>query len=190
MTKAFLFQSFLLGAGLSADAFTVSLADGLREPRMSRRRMLAIAGTYAAFQAFMPLSGRGLVRLAASRFHSVRRRLPLAGAAALFWIGGKMVWEGFRAPPDARPGALDAAALLLQAFATSADALSVGFTLASYPLRPALAASAIIAAVTLCDCFAALAIGKRFGLSFSRRAAVSGGLVLVGVGAETLFHAL
>ncbi|MBR3570438.1 MAG: manganese efflux pump [Oscillibacter sp.] len=190
MEKAFLLHSFLLGAGLSMDAFTVSLADGLREPEMSGRRMRAIAGAYGAFQAVMPMTGRGLVRLAASRFLWLRRRIPFAGAALLFCVGGKMILESFLRPPGARSAPLDGAALLAQAFATSVDALSVGFAIAAYRLPQALLASAIIAAVTFFDCLAALAVGKRFGLLFSRQASVSGGLVLMGVGAETLFRAL
>ena len=190
MTRAFLLHSFLLGAGLSMDAVTVSLANGLREPEMSRRRMARIAGTYGAFQALMPMTGRGLLRLAAARLRWLRRWIPFAGAALLFLIGANMIREGLRNSPDARPAPLDAPALLLQAFATSADALSAGFAIASYGLRPALSASAIIAAVTFCDCLAALAVGKRFGLRFSRHASVSGGCILIGVGAETLFRAL
>ena len=40
----FFFNSVLLGVGLAMDAFSVSLANGLNEPHMSRRRMLGIAG--------------------------------------------------------------------------------------------------------------------------------------------------
>ena len=47
----FFFNSVLLGVGLAMDAFSVSLANGLNEPHMSRRRMLGIAGGFAAFQA-------------------------------------------------------------------------------------------------------------------------------------------
>ena len=43
----FFFNSVLLGVGLAMDAFSVSLANGLNEPRMSRRRMLGIAGVFA-----------------------------------------------------------------------------------------------------------------------------------------------
>ena len=190
MTRTFLLHSFLLGAGLSMDAFTVSLANGLREPGMTRRRMARIAGTYGAFQGLMPMLGRGLIRFAASRLRWLQGWIPWTGAGLLLIIGGKMIWEGFRSSPDARPAPPDAAALLLQGFATSADALSMGFTLADRALVPALTASAIIAAVTFADCLAALAIGRRFGLLFSRQASVFGGCVLAGLGAETLFRAL
>ena len=43
-------NSILLGLGLAMDAFSVSLVNGMNEPRMHRGRMLQIAGTFAAFQ--------------------------------------------------------------------------------------------------------------------------------------------
>ena len=39
MTFAFFMESALLGAGLAMDAFSVSLANGLREPEMGRGRI-------------------------------------------------------------------------------------------------------------------------------------------------------
>ena len=53
----FFFNSILLGVGLAMDAFSVSLANGLNEPRMSRGKMSLIAGTFGFFQALMPLVG-------------------------------------------------------------------------------------------------------------------------------------
>ena len=53
----FFFQSILLGAGLAMDAFSVSLANGLNEPRMRVRKMCIIAAIFAVFQAMMPMIG-------------------------------------------------------------------------------------------------------------------------------------
>lgn len=39
----FFFNSALLGVGLSMDAFSVSLANGLHEPDMARKKMCGIA---------------------------------------------------------------------------------------------------------------------------------------------------
>ena len=53
----FFFNSALLGVGLAMDAFSVSMANGLHDPQMSRRRGAQIAGTFAIFQAVMPMTG-------------------------------------------------------------------------------------------------------------------------------------
>ena len=53
----FFFNSALLGVGLAMDAFSVSMANGLHDPQMSRRRGVQIAGTFGIFQAVMPMTG-------------------------------------------------------------------------------------------------------------------------------------
>ena len=53
----FFLNSALLGVGLAMDAFSVSLANGLHDPHMSRRRGAIIAGTFGVFQAVMPMAG-------------------------------------------------------------------------------------------------------------------------------------
>lgn len=45
----FFVNSVLLGIGLAMDAFSVSVANGLNEPRMRFGRMSLIAGTFAFF---------------------------------------------------------------------------------------------------------------------------------------------
>ena len=49
----FFVNSVLLGVGLTMDAFSVSLANGLNEPKMRKKKMCGVAGVYAFFQALM-----------------------------------------------------------------------------------------------------------------------------------------
>ena len=57
MDFGFFLMSIGLGSGLAMDAFSVSLANGLNEPKMKKPRMLTIAGVFAGFQFVMPLIG-------------------------------------------------------------------------------------------------------------------------------------
>ena len=59
MTYSVLFflNSALLGVGLAMDAFSVSLANGLHEPKMRVKKMAGIASVFGAFQAIMPMAG-------------------------------------------------------------------------------------------------------------------------------------
>ena len=50
----FFFNSALLGVGLAMDAFSVSMANGLHDPQMSRRRGVQIAGPSASFRLSCP----------------------------------------------------------------------------------------------------------------------------------------
>ena len=53
----FFLLSIMLGVGLAMDAFSVSLANGLNEPRMKFGKMSLVAGLFAFFQALMPMIG-------------------------------------------------------------------------------------------------------------------------------------
>ena len=46
----FFLNSALLGVGLAMDAFSVSMANGLHDPRMSKGTMVKIAGTFGIFR--------------------------------------------------------------------------------------------------------------------------------------------
>ena len=182
----FFLNSILFGAGLAMDAFSVSLANGLHEPLMKPRRMCAVAGTFAAFQFLMPMIGWVCVHTIATLFTSVQRFVPWIALALLLYIGGKMLLEGIRGKQDedAAPPAARVTTLLVQGIATSIDALSVGFTIAEYPWQAALVESLIIGAVTFGICFAGLEIGKRFGTRLAGKAAILGGVILIGIGIE------
>ena len=73
MNILFIVNSAALGVGLAMDAFSVSLANGLREPRMGRARMCAIAGVYAFFQYMMPMIGWLCVRFIVQGFTLLER---------------------------------------------------------------------------------------------------------------------
>ncbi|MBQ3708552.1 MAG: manganese efflux pump [Clostridia bacterium] len=188
----FVLNSVLLGVGLAMDAFSVSLANGLGDPGMSRRRMAGIAGTFAGFQAFMPMTGWVLVHTVVRIFGVFERFIPWIALLLLGWIGGKMLYEGIRERRNAdredaearKAGRLGIGALLLQGVATSIDALSVGFTIADYEWPMALAAALIIAAVTFVICMGGLRLGKTFGTRLAGRASILGGLILIAIGIE------
>ena len=180
---SFFINSFLLGAGLAMDAFTVSLANGLNEPRMRMKKRLGIAGVFSGFQGFMPLAGWFCVHTVVQYFTAFSRLIPWIALILLGFIGGKMLIEGIRKPNggDSAP-ALTKKALLMQGIATSIDALSVGFTIAEYPVCMAVAAAAIIAAVTFVICMAGLYLGKKLGMKLAGKASVLGGVILIAIG--------
>ena len=182
----FVLNSALLGIGLAMDAFSVSLANGLSEPRMRAGKMSVIAGVFALFQAVMPMIGWVCVHTVMRLFRSFERLIPWIALILLAFIGGKMLIGGIRKRgQDESPEAvLSFGALLVQGVATSIDALSVGFTIAEYNWQMALAAALIIAAVTFVICMGGLALGKRFGTKLSNQADILGGVILILIGVE------
>ena len=187
----FFLHSALFGLGLAMDAFSVSLVGGLEEPGMRRGRMFAIAGVFGAFQFLMPLTGWFFVHTAAGIFTAAAPFIPYAAFLLLLCIGGKMLIGGLKKgdKKEARAGQ-GAGALLLQGLATSIDALSVGFTIADAAFPAAAAQSLIIGVVTFGVCCGGVQIGKRFGARLADRAAILGGAILIGIGAEILIKGL
>ena len=186
----FVINSMLLGVGLAMDAFSVSLANGLHEPRMGRRRMAAIAGVFAGFQALMPLLGWICVHTVVQLFAGFEAFIPWIALILLAYIGGKMLLEGFTNKEEEETEAVSKGGLVLQGIATSIDALSVGFTIAFYGPVMALACALIIAAVTFVICWAGLVIGRKFGTRLAGKATILGGAILVFIGLEIFVSSL
>ena len=181
----FFFNSILLGAGLAMDTFSVSLANGLNEPKMKKLKMLGVSGVFSAFQFAMPMIGWVCISTIAQYFNAFQKLIPWIALALLGFIGGKMLYEGIvnKDSEEEKP-AVGLSALLVQGVATSIDALSVGFTIADYSLSEALLSCFIIGAVTFVICFAGIAIGKKAGTALAGKAGILGGLILIFIGLE------
>lgn len=185
----FFFNNVLLGIGLAMDAFSVSLANGLNEVTMSKKKMCGIAGTYAFFQAIMPMTGWICVHTIVEYFKKTQKFIPWIALILLLYIGGKMIIEAIKNSKDEaeieeRKKHLTFKTLLIQGIATSIDALSVGFTISDYTWIFALVSSIIIASVTFAICFLGLDLGKKIGTKLSDKAQIVGGLILIGIGTE------
>ena len=184
---SFIITNLLLGVGLAMDALSVSLANGLNEPCMRHRKQVLIAGTFAFFQALMPLIGWVCIHTIAERFAAFEKFIPWIALILLCFIGGNMLREGLRGGDDedaCAKGGVGFAALLVQGVATSIDALSVGFTIAEYNLSAAVIAALIIAEVTFVICTFGLVVGKKAGTKLGGKAEILGGCILIFIGIE------
>ncbi len=193
----FLVNSVGLGIGLAMDAFSVSAVNGLTEPDMDRGRACRIAGTFGIFQMVMPLLGWVCVNFIANQFQAVQRFIPGIAMLLLFEIGIKMIREGTKPAdeeeeeeekeaPASRPKAMSTGGLLTQGVATSIDALSVGFAIASLRFPAAFAESLIIGLTTFVICLGGIRVGTLFGTKLSGKASVLGGVILILIGIEIL----
>ena len=90
-TLSFFLNSILLGIGLTMDAFSVSIADGLNEPNMRKHKMVGIAVVFALFQFAMPMIGWVCVYTILDKFTLFRYAIPWIALLLLGFIGGKMI---------------------------------------------------------------------------------------------------
>ena len=174
-------EIFLIGVGLSMDAFAVSICKGLSMKKIKKRDVFIIALFFGGFQALMPFIGWFLGKGFESYITSIDHWIAFI---LLGIIGGKMLIDGIKAEDDEETGEfkLDLKELFLLAIATSIDALSVGFTTAGYDLVMAVVCSLIVAVVTFVICETGLCLGKTLGTKLSGKADVLGGVILIGIG--------
>jgi len=181
----FFVESALLGIGLAMDAFSVSLANGLNEPCMKKRRMSVMAGVFAFFQFLMPMIGWICVSTVAQHFKAFEKLIPWIALALLGFIGTKMLIEGIKGGEcDCEKPKVGLWGLIVQGVATSIDALSVGFTISEHNFIEALIACLVIGVLTFFICFAGLYIGKKFGTKLAGKAGILGGAILIFIGLE------
>ena len=183
----FFLNSALLGVGLAMDAFSVSMANGLHDPRMSRGTMCKIAGTFALFQAVMPMTGWVCVHTIVEMFSSFETFIPWIALALLGYIGGKMLVDGIRGEEAEEAAELSAGALFMQGVATSIDALAVGVTFALEGMPIALAAP-LIGCTTFAISVGGVCVGHIFGAKYKNRAEFVGGAILVLIGLKILLE--
>lgn len=183
-------ELFLIGVGLSMDAFAVAICQGLCMPKINWRHAGTIALFFGGFQALMPFTGWLLGSQFAGYIQSFDHWVAFI---LLVLIGGNMVREALSPEEEAVACAvdtrLDYKQLFLMAVATSIDALAVGVTFAflEVTIVPAIT---LIGCTTFCISLAGVVVGNFFGARYKKRAEVVGGVILMLLGVKILLEHL
>jgi len=177
-----------LAVGLSVDSFAVSVTSGLSKPKIRFLQAAKLAFLLALFQAMMPvlgwLLGNGLKHFIEPVDHWIAFLI-------LAFIGGKMLFENFR-NADEEKQIIDPMIFriaLILAFATSIDAMAVGFSMATLmsQITPAMI---IIGSITFIASMLGILIGKKTGPKVSKYAEITGALILISIGVKILIEHL
>lgn len=190
-----IWEIVVIGIALAMDAFAVSLTDGMTEPKMPFFKALSIAGTFALFQAAMPLLGYYCGYAFAS---FVQKIAPYLSFALLLFIGAKMIVDciiELRKKEEVLPKRTGAVKLLAQGVATSLDALAVGVALLAQDTTDGLPfhvawCALVIGAVTFSLSLFGVWLGKKAGDRFKSGAGIAGGCVLILIGVKLLVEGL
>ncbi len=178
-----LFELFAIAVGLAMDAFAVSIAAGIRLGCVSGHQTFRMAFHFGLFQFMMPVIG-WYAGNAAQRFISGFDHW--IALVLLAFIGGKMVYEAFEEGDASGEAASDPTRgmrLVALSVATSIDALAVGLSLGVLHMGiwlPSILIGVVAAAFTTLG----IKLGCRFGLLFSKRMEIIGGLILIGIGVK------
>lgn len=178
----------LIALGLSFDTFAVSISTGLTQPRLRFLGASRIASTLAAFQALMPLIGYFLGSQIRPFVENYDHWIAFI---LLLILGGKMIIESFSSEEEIKESEqrLPLKRICWMGFATSIDALIIGFGFALMNIEP-LFATIIIGIITYIVAMLGLLAGKKTGNRFGKRIEIIGGLILIGIGLKTLLSHL
>ena len=182
------FELFLIGIGLSMDAFAVAICKGLGMERINKRDTLLLALFFGGFQALMPLTGY----LLGSRFASyIERWDHWIAFVLLAFIGSSMIRESREQEEEEieHGGSIRYRELFTLAVATSIDALAVGVSFAFLGVRIAPAVT-LIGCTTFVLTLAGVWVGNLFGSRYKSRAELTGGIILILIGVKSLLEHL
>ena len=208
------FGTLVYAVGLSMDACAVGMTNGMTDVKMPAKRALLIGLFFGFFQFLMPVIGYFITGIIANAFLDTFETISAwVSFALLAFLGGKMLLEGVKEWLEKKSaqnedlcettGAcicskpkLTFGKLIMQAIATSIDALAVGVTLqmaAISDIGLALGvwgATGAIGIITFAFSFGAVYIGKAIGDKLADKAGLLGGVVLLGIGVKILIEGL
>jgi len=181
-----LFEVFLIGVGLSMDAFAVSVCKGLSMKKIKVSHLFICGAWFGFFQGFMPLIGYGGGRAFADIVDKYDHWIAFI---LLLFIGGNMIKGAISNEEEKVDNDLSARVMLLLAIATSIDALAVGVTFAFMNVN-IISAVFLIGATTFVISAFGVKIGSIFGDKYKNKAEIIGGVILILIGLRILLQGI
>ncbi len=178
-------EFFIIGIGLSMDAFAVSVCKGLSIKKLSLKAPLIVGVYFGLFQALMPLIGYLLGVSFKNYIVSIDHWISFI---LLFAIGFNMIKESSDSTCEA-DNSLKFKNMVVLAIATSIDALAVGVTFAFLSVD-IISAVTIIGVTTFILSMIGVKIGNVFGAKYKQKAELIGGIILILMGAKILIEHL
>ena len=194
-------EIFLIGIGLSMDAFSVSVCKGLTTKQFSWKMALTCGLWFGFFQALMPVIGYFLGEQFEQYITSVDHWIAFG---LLFLIGANMIREALggtgngeretengEREKDSFPFSVFRSPfnMLPLAIATSIDALAVGISFACIQVK-IWSSVLVIGLTTFVFSIVGVRIGNVFGSKFEKGAEILGGIILILIGLKILLEHL
>ena len=177
-------ELFLIGVGLSMDAFAVAICQGLSMTKIKWGHALTVGLYFGGFQALMPFIGYFLGSFFTDM---VTKYSHWIAFILLAFIGVNMIRES--RSEEKVDNSMTVKSMLLLAIATSIDALAVGVTFAFLEVNIIYAVLFIGTITFLCSA-AGVKIGSLFGLKYKAKAEICGGIILIVIGVKILLEGL
>ncbi len=179
-------EIFILGVGLSMDAFAVSVGKGLSVRKLERKHFLLVALYFGGFQALMPVIGYFMGIHFQKYIEAVDHWIAFF---LLAFIGVNMIREALFVKEEKTDASFAPKEMYSLAVATSIDALAVGVMFAFLGIH-VLPAAGLIGVTTAVLSVIGLWIGHIFGMKYKKKAEIIGGVVLIMIGVKILLEDL
>ena len=179
---------FFIAVGLAADAFAVSVANGIAMKNCYSLYCSLVFGFYfGLFQFVMPIIGFYMGKLFTGALESYSGWIAFGLLAV---IGAKLIYETLKNEKENECSIkmgkiLSIKNMSVLAVATSIDACAVGVSLALTG-TPLLLPAAVIGFVAFGFSAAGVFIGKQIGGLLNKGAGVIGGVILISIGIKIL----
>ena len=188
-------ELLLLAAGLSMDAFAVSICKGIETKKAGFKQLMLCGIWFGCFQGLMPFIG---YLLGTKLEFIINKIAPWLAFILLAIIGVNMIREAFSSEEEEARAGFDVRSMFILAVATSIDALAVGITFVAVPvvlidassLANTFLACVIISVTTFAFSSVGVKIGNVFGTRYKSGAEAAGGFVLVFIGLKILLEHL
>ena len=182
----------LLAAGLSMDAFAVSVCKGMSMKETGLPQALVVGLWFGVFQALMPIIGYFLgiqfMGMISAWDHWIAFGL-------LTLIGVNMIREATekddkKAKNPEKNNELAFRTMLMAAVATSIDALALGFVYLSYTITNAMIVFSVIGIVTFLLSLLTIFLGKKIGGWLENWSGLIAGVVFIAIGLKILLESI
>ncbi len=177
---------FLIALSLAMDAFAVSISNGVSVRGFGKKDAVRQGLYFGIFQFLMPLIGWFLGSSVKDCIAALDHWIAFLLLAV---IGANMIRESLKEENAQEESHLTSKVLMLQAIATSIDALAVGISFALLDVN-ILTAGLIIGIIAFALSFTGGILGKGLGSFLQAKAAFAGGTVLILIGLKILIEHL
>jgi len=178
-------QIFVISFSLAMDAFSVSIAGGMKSQTAKVIHAVKVAAFFGIFQAGMPIVGWLIGEVMKEFISAIDHWVAFI---LLGIIGIRMIREATN-NTRIKKNIFNTKILLLLSIATSIDALIVGITL-NLLKTPFLISIGTIGMVTFILSFLGFLFGKQLGMLFGKKVGILGGVALILIGLKILIEHL
>jgi putative Mn2+ efflux pump MntP len=189
----------LTSASMAVDAMTVNATNGLKEKNMPIWKMIVLSCLFGTFQFGMPVVGY-FIGTAFKEY--IEDAIPwiafglltlLAIKSLVEWIKDfrKIKKEGCQVCKEAEtPKKIGPGTAIVQAIATSIDALCIGFVYLYLPVEEAMLVFGLIGIVTIVFSFLTVFLAKFLASKLEKWAGLIAAIVFLAVGLKILLESL